>query len=245
MPIWARAIIFGIELVGFLILCIFATIKLYKEDYSKKHKAYALKNMKFNLLYFSINFAIILALFLFTFPSYAFLSYNKLICVTIFVLLSVTIIILALKNNTDTEIISFCYSILLIIEIAVFIVSILLLRVENEVAIYGEEIKTVLKPTMFSENQIGYTTRDMEGNIEKYCFYYIDNDVWTYKDINASEAKVIKIQNEDTHIVEKVTKTVYCKREKKTSENDYIFTEENTEYTIYLNLNQMVEIKID
>lgn len=99
---WLRAIIFGIELVGFIILSIFAIIKFYKNNVAAGYsKCDVIKNLEFDLIYFLVNFAIILTLFLFTFPSYVFLSYNKLILVSVIELFSVLIILFVLRDKEN------------------------------------------------------------------------------------------------------------------------------------------------
>lgn len=107
----------------------------------------------------------------------------------------------------------------------------------------SKQLTTTL--TMFEENQVGYIV-NTEGNIKTYIFYYKDNnDVWNYKDINASKTKVEKIQNENSRFEEIITTKSYCKFEKKSKSKDYITTTEDVEYILYLNPNQMVQIITD
>ena len=247
---WARAIIFGIELVGFVVLSIFVAAKFYKRHCSKKSEKYAIKNLKFNLFCYAINFAIIFAIFLFSYPSLIFLSYNKLILVSLVELASILIILLSylklnkIRDFTMVFILAISCTLILIISIDGIIGNKGFI-IENKVAISEQTEKKIIAPTMFSKNQIGYTA-DIEGNIKTYVFYYQGNNgVWEYEELKASETKVEKIKDADTYIEKTVTITSYYKQEKKTLKEDYITTEENEKYTIYLNLNQMVEVKTD
>lgn len=93
MPTWARAIIFGLELVGFLIICIVMTYKYYKKCELKNGKMIAIKCIKENAACFAVFYAVVLGLFLFTYPTLTFLSFDKMLMVGIFVIMfSLTII---------------------------------------------------------------------------------------------------------------------------------------------------------
>lgn len=245
MPIWARAIIFSIELVGFIILFAFVTSRFYKR-HSEKGKKYAIKNLKFNLIYFLINFSIILAIFLFSYPTLIFLSYNKLILVSLVELASISIILfsfLEFKQIRDT--------IILFIIVASFILILLIsidgifginnFIIEDKVTIVKQTQIEMITPAVISENQIGYTA-DMEGNRKTYIFYYKEGDVWQYVEVKASEAKVERIKDTNSYVERTVTTTSYCNKEKKPFEEDYIYSEKSEKYVIYLNLKQMVEI---
>lgn len=242
---WARAIIFGIELVGFIIFSIFAIIKFYKKDVLDEDIKKTKKEMRFNIIYFSINFLIILAIFLFTYTSYVFFSYNKLILITSFVILSVMFILTALTARKSVQNV---FGVLTFIAFMAF--SIILgfmvggeLDIDNTVVISKQtKMQTITSPTMFTENQVGFVT-DNEGNTKTYVFYYKDNDIWNYKELKVSETKIIRIQDKNTYIEETVTKTQYCKKEKKPSAKDYNYVEEKVKHTLYLNLRQRVEIK--
>lgn len=248
---WLRAIIFGVELVGFLILSIFVLIKFYKDNVSAGYKkSHVIKNLKFDIMYFSINFAIILALFLFTFPSYVFLSYNKLILVSVVELLSIIIIVFVLSKSELMQLICMLSGIALFVAIVILGAYCITVGISEGRYIDNKQIlseqtekQSITTLTMFGENQIGYTA-DIEGNIKTYFFYYKDeNDVWNYKELDASEVEIERIQDGNSYLEEFVEKTVYCKLEKKASEPDYITTVEDTDYKLYLNLNQKIEIK--
>ena len=242
---WLRAIIFGIELVGFLLLCIFATIKFYSIDKAKEKRKVVIRELRFNIIYFTINFLIILSVFLFTYSSFVFLSYSKLILVTAYsVISSIFIIIIAFKKPKSKENEAICLHAFIILFIFISLFAIFgVLDIENKVVIYeGNETKTIIEPIMFSENQIGYTV-DEDGNIKTYRFYYKDNNDLFFKELSESDVKVIEIENEDTYIEETATRKSYCKKEKKVLQADYIYTEANVNYTIYLNPQQSVEIK--
>lgn len=243
---WARAIIFGIELVGFIILCTVATTKLYLNDKLKAEEKVVNSNLKFNIIYFITNFAIILILFSFTYPSFVFLSYSKLILVSVFVMIScIPIMIFAFEKPKSENNQSICLLIAMILFVTFFVLAIFrMLNIENKIVVSEQTETETITPTMFSENQIGYTA-DSEGNIKTYIFYYMDNGIWNQEEVNASDVKVEKIKDADSYIEKTVTTTSYCKQEKKTSEEDYIYSEETEKYTFYINLNQRVEIKTD
>lgn len=247
---WSRAIIFGIELVGFVALSIFIIAKFYKRHCSEKDKKYAIENLKFNSIYCTINFCIILAIFLFSYPTLIILSYNKLILVSLIELASILIILLSnlkfnkIRDHIMISITAVCILVTAIIVIDGTIGSKSSIIANNVVILEKKETETIT-PAIISENQIGYTA-DLEGNIKTYVFYYKDdNEVWQYEEIKASNAKVERIKDENTYIEKTVINTSYCNQEKKSSEADYIYSEEREKYTIYLNLKQMVEVKTD
>ena len=49
MPIWVRAIIFGLEIVSFLIFCTFTVIKEWKGEKEKNGELAAKRELKFNI----------------------------------------------------------------------------------------------------------------------------------------------------------------------------------------------------
>lgn len=246
MPIWLRAIIFSLEFIGFIILCVFATNKFYKKDLEEGTEIDANKKRKENIIYFSVNFAIIIFLFLFTYPSYVFLSYSKMILVTIFTLISFGfILIFAFDDNDNANSIqqSATCMVVCILILALVIASVSgQFNVDNEVSYKEDNEPTIIAPLMFEENKIGYSC-DKNGNIEKYYFYYIENDELFFEQLRPSEVEVIDLKDKDTYVEKQETQIVHLKKEKKETEADYSYTEIDASYKIYLNKKQMTEIK--
>lgn len=223
---WARAIIFGIELVGFAVFCVIATIKFYMQDVCKRKREDAVSNLRFNITYFVINYGAILSLFICSFSSFVFLSYSKLILISVSVLISFIFIMLFVFKKPLPGAQSVIYILVLCFSLIYFSFAITgEVIIENKIIVSEQTQTDIIKPAIISENQIGYTA-DMEGNIKTYIFYYQgDNGVWEYEELKASETQVEKIDT-DTYIEKTITTTSYCKQEKKPREEDYITTEE-------------------
>lgn len=244
MPIWLRAIIFSLEFIGFIILCVFATNKFYKKDLEEEQEIVAIKHRKENIIYFSVNFAIILSLFLFTYPSYVFLSYSKIILVTIAIILS-SVIIVMVGFDDDSNFIrqsAFCMVICILIMVTIIGAIKGCFNIDNKVVYKEKNNPEIITPLMFEENKIGYSC-DENGKIEKYYFYYIENDELFFEQLKPSEVKVVDLKDKDTYVEKQETKIVHLKKEKKETEADYSYTETNASYKIYLNKKQMTEIK--
>ena len=216
---WARAIIFGIELVGFAIFCIVVTVKEYKQDLYKGSEMKwedVISNLRFNIIYFIINYVVILSLFVFSYPSYVFLSYSKLILLSVSILVSVAILLFFTNKNslehTTREFICIMIGFFSVIYFLFAIIGIA--GVEKKIVVSEQTDTQKIIPVMFSKNnQIGYTA-DLEGNIKTYVFYYQGNNgVWEYEEVKASETKVEKIKDTNTYIERTMKSTSYCKRE--------------------------------
>lgn len=245
MPMWARAIIFGIELVGFILSSIFVTKKSYKEGKQDNLTNKEIKgDLKFNIIFCSVIFAIILALFLLTFPSYVFFSYNKLLLVSVVELVFISLIMWVLTYKRKISyIFMYLFALFSILTIALLpTMAIGALRIDDKVAVSEPSVeKEIIIPTMFSENQIG-NVYDAEGNLKKHIFYYKDEDGWHYKELDSDTNKLIS-KNEKTYIERTTKRTICCNKEKKPTEEDYSYIEEKEEYVIYQH--QFVDIMAD
>lgn len=245
MSVTLRAIILIAELVIFTGVCIYGIGKDILNRIDRKI-------LKVNIIVYGIEFIIIFALFFFLYPSYIFFSISKLIIVSlVFLCLMILTIIEFLmdkvNNNTLKNIFSIIYVCTISISIVVIPVSAAsgLLNIDISESLTSSEIQTKIKPIMFSENQIGYTA-DEEGNIKSYLFFYKDGDETLFKEIKETEV-IIKerIKDNNTYVIEKKITKTFVNKERKPQYGNYIFKEENNEYKVYLNLEQMVEIKKD
>ena len=265
MSTLVRAIIFSSELVVYVIVSVVATYIFWKKD-CKNDITYVLskyqnprKNRKINIVCFSILFLFILGIFLFAYPSFVFLSYNKMVLVSSTIILSSLLIILEALEIPKNDELRFSFGTLSVIIYIAILFSFILGNINNyEDKVILEQRQTEIQeisPSISSENQIAYTS-DYDGNIETYSFYYKDNEgSLNFKKLNALEKEIIEsengdieteqveviyIKNKDSYIVKESRITEYVKREKKSTEKDYTFTETNTIYKIYLNKEQLV-----
>ena len=103
MSICARGIIFGIELVSFLAVCVIMLCKHYKRDKKFIGVDYAKAMRNENIGLYSILYAIVFALFLFSYQTLPFLSYDKMLMVGLFVIFFSTIIVSLYHFGTKKE----------------------------------------------------------------------------------------------------------------------------------------------
>lgn len=238
---WARAIIFGLELIGFIVFFVITIISYYKRNVKEKGKNYAKKYLKDDIIYFITNVGTLLLLFLFTYPSLVFLSYSKLVIVTISVILSVIVLTVLgynvpFKENTRTSIVVLSIILEIIMLVAAGISG---FSIGNKKIISVDEKTQKIAPIMFSENQIAYT-HDDNGDII-YSYYYEKDGKMFFKELEDADAEVEYLKGGDSYIEVITTRTEYLDKEKKIPS----YVETNETYTIYINRAQMVEVKID
>lgn len=239
MPIWVRALILGLSLIGYIIVCIYTVKKHYKKCQSSGILEEELKEIKkYDIVFIIMLSVIILVVLVFVCPTYIFLSYYKMLIVTI--LLFVFSVSLLIANTS--KLYKVWISVFVIIIIATIIMVFFTIKLNNTI-VYTETDTVVetITPSMFSEKKIAYTC-DNEGNIDKYFYYYQDNGKWKYQEFDGSETEVVDIKNEDTYI-KKTTTTIECvNTEKKPSAKDYTFEETKVKYNLFINYEQTVEI---
>ena len=238
MPIWARALILGLSLIGYIIVCIYTVKTNYKKCKSSGILEEELKEIKKNNTAFVIILSVIIvAALVFTYPTWIFLSYYKMFIV---MLLLFAFTVSLLSNNFKQHEIKF--AIISIVIIYIMIIGFFCSNLNNTI-VYTEADTAVetITPSMFSEKKIAYTC-DNEGNIDKYFYYYDDNGKWKYQEFDGSETEVVEIKDKDTYI-EKTTITIECVNpEKRPSAKDYTFEETKVKYNLFINYEQAVEI---
>lgn len=250
MSTFLRAIIFGSELIGFIVFCIFATIKFYKKyKINKDEEAEIRRKTKYNIRYFVVNFAIMLAIFLFSYPSCIFLSYNKMLLITIFLLGSVINIITYICRNDNNEKIwlniwGFNGFITIVLIIVVVLLTSAIGPISPKEVIETNELEnSQIVPKMFSDNQIGYKC-DEDGNADTYFYYYKNETTgkWNVTSLKASDVEMVELVSGDSYVIRKTTSTIYKKTERKPSAKDYLYTKITETYTIYYNSEQLIKI---
>lgn len=214
-----------------------------------KSKGYSKENLRFEMKIYHISILVFIALCIFLYPSYIFLSMSKLIFVSIiFILFILFLIIVFCLDYTKKEGIADFLILLILLDVAIVIaVTITAIKgtfnYDNKEWITNEITFETIEPTMFSENQIGYTA-DSEGNQKTFLFFYEKDGAWNFEEIDASEVKRERIKDKDTYIEKTITTKKFINTEKRESAKDYISEEKNeADYTLFLNLKQMVEIK--
>lgn len=240
-----RAIIMIAELIGFVIFLVFCNIVLYKLEYDRtKNELTAKSTLKSNVKFSTGLFAIIILLFTFSYPSYLFFSYNKLILVSITVIcwIGFLLIIIFLDYN------NIFYVLLLSADVTTWIVVTAVL-IGGDIDIKGEYISMehkstveMIRPSIVSRYSVGYR---LNGDVKTYLYYYQDDEGnWCLEELKASEVEIIPLESYEYTYVEKVSKSKDIIRgEKKESSKDYSYTETKESYKLHINEEDFIKIK--
>ena len=243
-----RIIVISCELIGFLALCIFTIKKWHKEDLMEVNpKIDAKRKMKQYRVFFSILYVIIFAMFLFTFPTYVFLSFNKIAIVSIAIIVLSSGIIVTIVDSKHNKLSerkrNICIAAIIIIAVSIAMpIWFVVCCGESTISTNKEVNVQTIRPTMFEENKIAYTC-DEEGKIEKYFYYYDDNGKWKYEEFTESEAEIVEIKDKNTYIERETTVTTYINPEKKPSSKDYSYEKNKVMYKLFINYDQAIEIE--
>lgn len=247
MPTALRIIIFAVELVGFIIFSVVSIRKFYKrykvKGYSNGHiKEY----LRHDIIYLSINNIIIICLFLFTYPTFIFLSYSKMLLLSIVVLDSVLAVV-GLGYIPDkwekTSIAVFSVALCIVFFYCVMAFACNIVIMDKTFIEQKESIETIL-PTMNLADKtkisVGYTEDD-DGNIDKYFYYYQDSEgKWHFENDCKVDIKYLE-ENENSYLEKYVETKIFLSEEKR----DSTITEEEITYTLFLNEKQLIKIETD
>lgn len=251
MPTFLKLIIMLAEVIGF---CIFSFIrcrkqyKIYKED---KEDEVQKSNLKVSIIYYSICVSIVLFIFIFTFPAYVFLSYNKLILITVAIIASIIPCILLSKIDffDHHEVIGgtviALFIVLLGYTFAITIVSFFAYEqcIQFKECISEEKDTKIIYPVMnlTDNSKIGYT-EDSNGNIDSYRFFYQD-DFGNWCEVNGFIENAEELSNDESSYVEKyVTTRTILNYEFNESDDNYRTTEEIITYIVHYNPNELIKI---
>lgn len=239
MPTYLRLIIMLGEVIGFLAFTIIRFIQVYHKEDGIEDKS--------EIVLASICNAFLIIGFIFGFWKYTFLSYNKMIFLSLFII-SIIIFKVAIvidDNHESISTIMFCIG--MIGAIAAFVIILISFFNPNFIPFktcineekYMETINTEIHLT--SESKVGYTLDDF-GNIDTYVFFYQDNN-GKWKKVDESISDTRELSNDKGSYVEKyVTTRTILNHELNESDDNYITTEEIVTYILYYNQNELIEI---
>lgn len=247
MPTALRIIIFAVELVGFIIFSVVSIRKFYKRYKVKGYSNDKIKGkVRYDIKYFTINNMILICLFLFTYPSFVFLSYSKMLLLSIAVICSVLMVVGIGYLGDKWEKVSI---IMHSIGLSVGIIYCTIAATGNIVIMdktfieQKETIETIL-PTMNLADKtkisVGYMEDD-DGNIDKYFYYYQDSEgKWHFENDCKVDIKYLE-ENENSYLEKYVETKIFLSEEKR----DSTITEEEITYTLFLNEKQLIKIETD
>ena len=250
MPTYLRLIIMLGEIVGLLIFSFVRCkqhIKVYKKD---KYNAVCRSDLKVSIVYYSICNIIILFIFTFSFPSYIFLSYNKLILITIAVITSFLPYVFIIKLEKYMLISAILFFLLVVGMVSTVVITVFSFCAPEELIqfkIYSNEENNIEKINpeinLTSKSKIGHYLDD-SGDIDNYIFFYQDsNNNWHKVDEPIENRNTQKISTDENSYVEKyVTTKTILNVELDESDKNYITTEKTISYKLYYNPIELMEI---
>jgi len=254
-----RLIIMIGEMIGFIIFSIVFVMKCDKRrrNRDKEYTEEKLKKAKkINIIYLTVKNIIIMAVFFFSCPQLVFLSYHKIIYLSIIIVASILIFLGYYMVNADltryaektikTWIAIFMMAIGIVMMV-LFLPSNILVSVNSEnytlefkTCINQEETVETIYPKFIGDTKIGHFE-----NSDKYIFGFKDNQgTWIIED--DLEFKPEDLKSSDNTYIEKHTINKTFKDIERYVESDYyITTEDEVTYVLFLNKEQLIEIKTD
>ena len=245
------------EIIGFIIFSIILVIECDKKrkDNGQYTEGEIKKAKKSNIIYIIINNIIIIAMFFFSCPRLIFLSHHKTIYLSIIFVSSISTLLgyyIGGANLFDRVTPSPKVWISVILAGAGVAISLLVLIANVALAFHEEyviEFKTCINqketvetiyPEFIGESKIGHFE-----DSDKYIFGFKDNQgTWIIED--NLEVKPEDLKSSDNTYIEKHTITKTFKDiERYVESDDYITTEEEVTYVLFLNKEQLIELKTD
>ena len=246
------------EIIGFIIFSIIFVMKCDKKrrdsgEYTEEKLKRIKKN---NIIYFTVNNIIIMSVFFFSCPQLVFLSYHKMIYLSLIIIGSIVISLGYYmidvyfggyaKNTVKENVASFIIFPLGFIMMVIGLVVSICVSLSGE---YGIEFKTCINqeetveaiyPEFIGETKIGHIE-----DSDKYIYAFRDDEgKWSIKyDL---EILPENLKSSDNTYIEKHTVTKAFKDIERHVESDgYITTEDEVIYVLFLNEEQLIEIKTD
>lgn len=245
MPTALRIIIFAVEVVGFIIFSVLSIRKFYKRYKVKGYSNYEIKEkVRYDIIYLSINNIIIICLFLFTYPTFIFLSYSKMLLLSIVVLGSVlAVVVLGYIPDKWEKTSIWVFTVTLgIISLYCVMAAAGNIVIMDKTFIEQKETIERTFPTMNLADKtkisVGYTEDD-DGNIDKYFYYYQDSEgKWHFENDCKADIKYLE-KNENSYLEKRVETKIFLSEEKR----DSTINEEEITYTLFLNEKQLIKIE--
>ncbi len=249
MPTYLRLFIVLGEVIGFCVFSVHRCKKFYKEykkDKKDKDKRKAFNN---SLCFYVTCVCILLFIFIFTFPSYIFLSYNKLIIMTAVIVTLLIQYILEIYIDSIYAIIGiFMYAISLFLALFVLVgVYAGFYFCEGWIqfteCINEEKNIEIIHPVMnlSEKSKIGYTEND-DGKIDRYIFFYQDDSGSWYSVNEFIQDKELLSNDESSYVEKYITRKTFINYELSELDDNYKTTEEEIVYKLYCNPNELIKI---
>ena len=250
MPTYLKLIIMLGEMIGLLIFSFIRCRKEFKAYKENKYNETCRSDLKISIIYYAICNSIILFIFIFAFPSYMFLSYSKLILLTIAVASSFLPSIFVTNYEEHRGICTIVFFLFLVGTVSTGVIAGFSFRAPEDfihfkTCINEEKYTVTINPeiNLTDESKIGHYLSD-SGDIDNYIFFYQDsNSNWYKIDEHIEKENIKELSNDESTYVEKyVTKKTILNYELNESDDNYTTTELTVSYKIYYNPNELIEI---
>ena len=253
MPTYLKLIVMLGEVIGCIIFSFIRCrnyykiyTEIYKKDWENKNGKTELKAV---IIYYSICVSILLFLFVFSFPSYIFLSYNKLIVITTIIILTVMPFVMNSKadffNKYPSILFMTClgWCMALVFVLAGTIIGFFNCKqcIQFKKCINEEKEVEIIYPVMnlTEKSKIGYT-EDSNGDIKSYHFFYQDDyGNWSYVD------EFIEVAIEQPYDGISFVKKYITKKTIYNYELDESTSQEEIRYVLYYNPNDLIKLITD
>ena len=248
MPTYLRLIVMLGEIIGFSLFSFFRCKNFYRAY--QKDKKEKLSDLRISIVYYSICNSIILFIFLFSFPSYIFLSYSKLILISIAVFTALIPFGLFVTNSLEKHPgISALILLLLLFGGVSSIVSTVYSFcapqdwIQFKTCIQEENFTETIYPEIIltEDSKIGYSLND-SGEIENYIFFYQDSNGKWYEVDELIEDTIELSENNHSYVEKCTIRYNILNLELDENDNDYSIIEEHVSYKLYYTPNELVEI---
>lgn len=244
MSTFFRILIFVGEFIVLWVFTFFAIKKLWKEDSGvfKKWKIY-------DIIYFSLNNIIAICVFIFSFSSFVFLSYNKMVIMGTMILVYMFLTFLwyadeSLRNTISNFVGKMLCTFVVILGMVVLNHAANVSIIPNEICINQEESTQIIYPSVNLKNnaKVGYSL-DSDGKTCVYkCYYENNGDIYEELIYSSDSFKIVPIKDKNSYLKKTIKKKTLLNKELKETSKDYTFEEKEITYIIYLNKNDLVEI---
>lgn len=255
MPTVLRLILLLGEVIGFLTFSIVRMVSISKKQKMKKLSEV---DKKIFFVFYIISNAIMIISFLFVFPSLIFLSYNKIMVTSVFLVLLLIICVggIISENNENQNKRKYDHGIfMMFIGFIAGVAWLFTILVVSIFSIFNTDNTLVQIKECIEESDSNYITYqiddkigitiDSSGKISTYNFlYHDDSNNWYYLDEYIDNTKELKT-DEKSYVEKRVITRVIVNKELYTSNEQYITEEEYSYYKLYYNPNDLVKLKSD
>ena len=248
MPTYLRLIIMLGEMIGLLIFSFIRCSKSFKIYKKEKKNDVNRSDLKLLITFYAICNSIVLFVFIFSFQSYFFLCYNKLILLTIAVFASFLPFIILKnidKHNGISTIVLFVFCVGMVTTGVVTIYSLCAPSqlIQFKTCIKEEKYIETINPEikLTDKSKIGHYLYG-SGDVYNYIFFYKDsNGNWCKVDEPIEDAIELS-SSESSYVEKKVTTKTILNFELNEADDNYITKEETVSYKLYYNPNEVIDI---